>query len=319
MILDLVPSEITIKILSYLHVVDYVKCALLNKVFFSFVRRGEYKLYCNVDNLVTFHNRYPEIKLVYIPSYRNTLSHELCNVKKMASVDTLYSVYFNGGAVGCTRLNDFKDSSVQSLKLSETSISDKDCENLAVLHNLRELAITSVETSVTDRGLKHLAGLVGLEKLSISDHPDFSSGISNISLRKFSGLVNLTSLYMKGTNVDTNGLKYLSEMTKLRSLDISSTLVDSNGCRVLGGIPSLVSLHIVNTKVEDYGLGYLTNLESLYCDLITLEGIPNLIKLKKLKKLNLFCYNDEFEDEDLNYIANKFSDERPDMTFKMAY
>ena len=175
--------------------------------------------------------------------------------------------------------------SLETLVLSQTSISDAGLKHLSGLASLQGLHLS--QTSISDAGLSHLSGLTSLEWLDLSQ-----TSISDAGLSHLSGLTSLQVLILSQTSISDAGLSHLSGLTSLEHLNLSQTSISGAGLSHLSGLASLEWLNLSQTSISDAGLSHLSGLTSLkWLNLsqtsISDAGLSHLSGLTSLKWLNL--------------------------------
>jgi hypothetical protein len=109
-------------------------------------------------------------------------------------------------------------SSLESLWIYGSGVSDAGLECLAKLPQLRTLSLSS--PLVTDAGLKHLRELKQLESLTLQH-----IGVDDAGLVHLRGLANLRNLDLTGTNVEGPGLVHLKILKNLEFVGLVNTPV----------------------------------------------------------------------------------------------
>ncbi|XP_062235414.1 uncharacterized protein si:ch73-173p19.1 isoform X1 [Platichthys flesus] len=162
------------------------------------------------------------------------------------------------------------------LSIKQTKV--KDVSALAELSSLQTLNLDG--TRVTEESLKSLANLPSLSSLSLADVP-VADG--NHALQIISGL-KLTHLTLPGRHsVNDSGLAYLSGLSWLLELDLTDyTQVTDQGVNQLSTMSRLKKLSLSNTQVTDAGLPSLRGLQELQelCldrTAVTSRGVAELI------------------------------------------
>jgi len=130
-------------------------------------------------------------------------------------------------------------STLQWLRLDNTSVTDAGLKRLTHLKNLQELNLS--HTQVTDAGLEYLKGLTALQRLSLD-----------------------------GTQTTDAGLEYLKGLTALQEIVLRNTQITDAGLEHFKCLPTLQILNLKNTQVTDAGLEHLKSLAELQW--LILEG-----------------------------------------------
>jgi Leucine-rich repeat (LRR) protein len=180
--------------------------------------------------------------------------------------------------------------SLGSLSLDATSVTDAGLEHLASLTKLRALDLGSLK-GVTGAGFEHLAKLPALEELTLQ-----SSGVSVDDLKKLpavlpklkslklgwlkvdgavadlAALKNLQSLDLFHTDLTDSGAKGLAAMEELQKLYLWNTAITDEGLANIKGLTNLTLLYISDTKVTDAGMAHLSGLEKL--DYLWMNNLP---------------------------------------------
>lgn len=177
-----------------------------------------------------------------------------------------------------------KLTSLQSLNLDATRVTDAGLAHLAPLTNLRRLDLGSLK-GITGEGMAHLAALSELESLSLQQ-----SGIVDRDLARVAdALPHLRKLSLAWLPVDS-GLEYLEELEHLEDLDLFHAKVTDAGAAHLAKLTGLKKLLLWHTEITDRGLASiagLEDLETLYLEgtRVTDTGMAHLSKLAKLSYL----------------------------------
>lgn len=180
--------------------------------------------------------------------------------------------------------NDFF-TSVVSVNLSESQITDAQLECLESLPTLQELDLYGTKTS--DVGLGHVGGLVHLERLGVD-----GTQITDSGLEQLSGLPQLGNLDLSGTKVTDAGLKYLKILPNLEVLRLAATKISDAGLDHISGLPHLRELNLNGTQITDAGLGHLEQCNHLHIlwlidTKVTDDGLKHLASLSELDNLYL--------------------------------
>ena len=205
-----------------------------------------------------------------------------------------------------------------NLRLSNNRITD-----VSPLAGLTNLEYISLQENPGLSDLSPLAGLVNVEEISLYSLPitDVSflsewtklkhlqfGDIGNADLSVLSGLTNLNSLYINGSNNTISGLSFLAGMTKLQTLSIQGYL-DITDLSPLSELKQLRELSIttagsgaieIRTSNLD-ALSGLTNLEDIRLDVSGLEDLSGLSGLSGLTSLYLYGSQN---DPDLSALSN---------------
>jgi Leucine-rich repeat (LRR) protein len=141
---------------------------------------------------------------------------------------------------------------LRSLDLGRTAVTDAGLVHVATLKNLEELCVCCT-MKITD------AGLVNLEKLTKLNSLDLGGlNISDRGLSHVRGLTELEYLSLYGTKVDDAGMVYISRLTKLRTLVLASTKITDAAIPHLAKLTNLRIVSLQDTKVSDTGIKRLT-------------------------------------------------------------
>jgi internalin A len=116
--------------------------------------------------------------------------------------------------------------SLQQLRLDESSVSDAGLAHLSALGNLAQLNLEG--THISDAGLAHLKGLTKLSILDID-----GTRVTDAGLVHLEGLTNLSTLRLDGTRVTDAGLVHLKRLTNLSELSLSGSKVTDAGVKEL--------------------------------------------------------------------------------------
>lgn len=135
---------------------------------------------------------------------------------------------------------------LETLVLSETSLTEQELDNLDVIPSLRYLGLHDVKLS--DQHLKVLSQYTHLRGLSLSGCP-----VARHELQMLEPLSELTSLELSGTGLADDDLVSLAPFQQLESLRISSSLVSDSGVESLAQLKQLKRLNIERTAVSRRG------------------------------------------------------------------
>jgi hypothetical protein len=123
---------------------------------------------------------------------------------------------------------------------------DKLLEHLKNLSSLETLNL--FESPVSDNGLVHVAELKNLKVLVVK-----SDKVTNQGLKHLRGLTKLTNLVLYGSQVNDETLPYLAGLTELQYLNFYNTKISDKGLVHLQGLPKLQQLYVFGTGVTIQG------------------------------------------------------------------
>lgn len=163
-----------------------------------------------------------------------------------------------------------KISTLESLDLNETLISD---QNLAILRKLPNLKVLRVQTDkLNDEAIDQIIKIPNLESLSIG----FNSGITDSGVIKL--IVNckkLKLLKLVGLRIGDDAVDNIGQLHDLRVLDLSGTNITDKAIAKVSRMP-LNALYVSATNVTDAALSDLAKCETL--DHLLLNGCPKLTR-----------------------------------------
>ena len=81
-----------------------------------------------------------------------------------------------------------------------------------------------------------------------------SNQIGDEGARALSGLVNLTTLNLRGNGIGAEGARALSGLVNLTTLDLSGNGIGAEGARALSGLVNLTTLDLADNGVIDLSL-----------------------------------------------------------------
>jgi hypothetical protein len=141
--------------------------------------------------------------------------------------------------------------------------------------------------SVDNAGLAHLSGVTNLTSLILD-----GTQVSDEGLKHLKGLERLDELRLSGTQVGNSGLAHLRGLTNLRFIDLRETKISDAGLAHLKSMTKLTRLDLPGTQVGNSGLAHLkdmTNLNSLNLEKTKLSdsGLAHLQGLTQLTYLSL--------------------------------
>jgi hypothetical protein len=106
------------------------------------------------------------------------------------------------------------------------SAGDREVANVRVLTSLQSLDLSA--SKVTDAGMAHLSNLASLQVLGLDN-----TQVSDAGLAHLSALEGLTVLSLYNTQVSDAGLPHLYGLRNLKELNLGGTQVSDDGCRRL--------------------------------------------------------------------------------------
>jgi hypothetical protein len=175
---------------------------------------------------------------------------------------------------------------------------------IPVVHRSTLHSLNLVETQVTDRTVAALAALPSLQSLCLNSTPVSGNGLS--------GLRHLKILGLRETNLRTDFARELEALQELEDLDLSGgPLVDADfdtivklpnlrvlqiastrvgrGVRKLAACKRLVALNLYDTRINDEDLAALANLNldrlCLGSTAVTDKSLPVLQRMNPLRHL----------------------------------
>ena len=163
-----------------------------------------------------------------------------------------------------SRLQVFAPSSLQSLSLSNTGVTDQDLEFVEGLTEL-EILLLSNETyangevipdrpqnKITDAGLARLGNLRSLKGIDLSGTEVTDDGLKNLSQ-----MPNLIWVYLDGTKVTGSGIAHLKSHNDLHMLELNGCKLTPTAYENVIQLPILSSLGLRNTRTTDADLHLL--------------------------------------------------------------
>ena len=161
-------------------------------------------------------------------------------------------------------------SSLHSLDLSNTGVTDKDLEFVEGPTDL-EILLLSNETyangevipdrpqnKITDAGLARLGNLRSLKGIDLS-----GTEVTDDGLKILSQMPNLIWVYLDGTNVTGPGIAYLKSHNDLHMLELNGCKLTPNAYENVIQLPILSSLGLRNSGTSDTDLQLLEENTSL--------------------------------------------------------
>jgi hypothetical protein len=146
--------------------------------------------------------------------------------------------------------------SLQTLWLANTQITDRGMSSLAPLAELQDLDLS--RTAVGDAGLEQIRGLTKLQILTLA-----GTQVTDAGLACLAQMHDLAVLDLSRTRVRGRDLRHLANMHQLRSLSLESTDLDDDGLTQLPALPSLTELDLGSTKITSAGLRVLKDRRSI--------------------------------------------------------
>ncbi len=137
------------------------------------------------------------------PGLADRLRQERPGKQRADASGRLVSVNLSGMTLSDQELTELAGmTSVTSLLLGDTDISDDDLRRVAGMRQLETLGLRG--TAITDAGVAHLAALTGLRELFLAD-----TGITDGALAALSGLSGLENLGLRDTAISDAGLEHV--------------------------------------------------------------------------------------------------------------
>ena len=169
-----------------------------------------------------------------------------------------------------------------SVSLEGTNANDDDLISLANLIHLTNLSDTSVlslnlaDTRITDNGLRYLSKLDNLWILSLR-----GTRVTDEGLVHLTGLSNLDELVLDDTNITGQGLQHLSRLPSLSTLRLQGTAIDDASLAKLHQLSSLEMVMLAGTPITDAGLEHLQTLDGLEAIFLhdSGSGVPQNVPL----------------------------------------
>ncbi|MES2790456.1 MAG: SUMF1/EgtB/PvdO family nonheme iron enzyme [Planctomycetota bacterium] len=148
-------------------------------------------------------------------------------------------------------------------------------------------SISLADTGISDMSLLRLKGLVNLQELDLA-----GTAVTDLGLETVGSFKSLRKLNLQGTYVTGAGLVHLVGAKKLADLDLSRCPVKDASLDPVRGLVSINALRLNSTAVTDAGLEALkplVNLKELYLadTRITGSGLTNLKRMEQLTVLDL--------------------------------
>ena len=146
---------------------------------------------------------------------------------------------------------------VTELYLGGNFVSDREAGVVAGMPELTKVEFT--HCPVGDDGLQHLAHHQRLRVLTLY----YAVNVGDQGLRHLSGLTELDSLHVGGTQITDEGLQHLAAMHQLAYLLADDTKLTGTGFRHLVHIKSLKWLHLANAPITDECAPFIAQLTGL--------------------------------------------------------
>ena len=204
---------------------------------------------------------------------------------KFSSLQTLYVTSSSLTDASAKELRKLPD--LRHLQLDyNRGITNDGVAELAKIKTLRSLSLS--DTGATDAGVRHLRNLPNLYYLNLRFLP-----ITDVSLETVGNLKNLKYLNLHQTKVTDAGLRQLAGLQELTDLHLLfAENIGDGGLKELAGLKKLQRLDLYGTKVTDAGLSTIAQFDELRalnlggCD-ISNAGLKHLAGMKKLQRLDL--------------------------------
>ncbi|XP_054478498.1 uncharacterized protein si:ch73-173p19.1 [Anoplopoma fimbria] len=144
-------------------------------------------------------------------------------------------------------------SSLQTLNLDGTSVTESSLEHLATHPTLSSLSLAGIPVADGDRALQIISGLKLTQLTLPGRHSVADSGLSFLSRLSVLLELDLTDY----TQVTDQGVRQLSTMSRLKKLSLSNTQVTDAGLPSLRGLLELQELCLDRTAVTSRGVAEL--------------------------------------------------------------
>ncbi len=173
------------------------------------------------------------------------------------------------------------------LDFSNSRVSDADLDNLRGMSSLETLVLN--DTQITDAGLK---------RLQQQSHPKLTgiriagTGVTDAGLASLGKMTSLRNSAL-GDQITDAGLEKLLPLTSLEALWLGNNdRIGDAGMRCVGRFSSLNALDVGSKKITDAGIAQLQNLKHIYdlrlrCNGMTDAGMAHLQRLRQLGFLQL--------------------------------
>ena len=203
-----------------------------------------------------------------------------------------------GGAVERDSAGD-----LSGIDLSRSWVTDADLQRLAGATSLVSLKLA--QTHVSDSALEIVASLPALRELDLF----FCEHITDAGASLLRAASRMERLNVRGTKISDSGVKFLTELQNLERLDIGITEVSDASVGLLEALPGLRTLAIGGNKIGEPGIASLRSLRELrHLDLsgaqVTDSGIwavtvtdlnlDEVAALRGLESLNLAAPSPEY-------------------------
>ena len=189
------------------------------------------------------------------------------------------------------------------IDLSRSWVTDADLRRLAGATTLVSLELA--QTHVSDSALEIVASLPSLRELDLF----FCEHITDAGASLLRGAPRLERLNVRGTKISDSGVKFLTELQNLKVLDVGITEISDASVGLLEALPNLETLAIGGNKIGEAGIASLRSLRRLrHLDLsgaqVTDSGIwavtvtdlnlDEIAGLRGLESLNLAAPSHEY-------------------------
>lgn len=194
---------------------------------------------------------------------------------------------------------------------SRTHLIDVFSRVLGSLLHLKRLKLQN--TCVEDAHLTHLSNLSLVEKIDLSNN----IGVTDVTLAQIVSWKNLSTLDILNTSVSSDGIEFLrgNLASKLEEFYVSGNLHGVSGLdvyRFVSNFPQMRILHMKDLKrVEDEILAkvaekcpHITDLSLAGCQGISPNGLPCIVNLKNLVKLDISRLRTTVSDQNLRIILS---------------
>ena len=192
---------------------------------------------------------------------------------------------------------------LRSIDLSRTWVTESDLRRLEGLTSLTSLKLG--QTHISDSSLELVASLPELRELDLF----FCEHITDAGASLLRGATQLERLNLRGTKISDSGVKFLTEIETLEVLDVGITEISDSSVGLLEPLPNLKSLAIGGNKIGESGIARLRSLRQLlrldlsgaqvtdsgiWAVTVTDLNLDEIASLKNLESLNLAAPSNEY-------------------------
>lgn len=175
--------------------------------------------------------------------------------------DVIVQVNFDGTSIdgfALQTLSEIEDlAKIESLRLSQTAITDAGLVHIAKFTRLKELVLDY--TKIQGRGLSSLTGLSELRDLHL-----YKTSIDDEGLQNVAQLKQLEGLSLGGSlKITDRGIQSISQLTELKKLVLGGLQITDTSVKHLTVLQKLERVGLSSSQITDAGVLYLEQISNI--------------------------------------------------------